>query len=97
MNNKIEMYRAIEQVCVSNHDAWNAVQGFPGAFSRFVVKLVKLDMLSNDPSGNNAVADLMSEIDNLLRSALDVMVEVISPANQKFYTAYVDARTNSRF
>jgi len=101
---KLNMYKAVETVCASNHTKWNDSQEFRGAFSRFAVKVAQLDLLSgNDKpliltSENSGqlveyVKKLIFEIDRLLDNSIDALVRFLRPEHHEFYTLYVSARS----
>jgi hypothetical protein len=90
MENKIRMYKAVEEICTSNHTAWNTIQGFPGAFSKFAVKVAKLDLTSAQDMP--ARASLIDEIDRLLSGVIDLLVEKLCMPGEAFCLAYRNAR-----
>lgn len=104
--NKLNMYKAVETVCTSNHTEWNSLPEFGSAFSRFAVKVAQLDLLSDDSEINSLkkitrtssqigerMQKLMLEIDHLLRTSIDSFVKFLQDEHRDFYSMYVSART----
>ena len=94
---KLNMYKAVETVCATNHTEWNRIPEFGSAFSRFAIKVAQLDLLSNEPSVSGPAGErlmkLMHEIDLLLRNSIDKLVQFLRPTHGDFYSLYVSART----
>lgn len=101
---KLNMYKAVETVCASNHTKWNDSREFRGAFSRFAVKVAQLDLLTDDNNpltknpGNTGqliehMKKLIFEIDRLLDNSIDALVKFLRPEHHEFYMHYVSART----
>ena len=98
---KIEMYKAVEEVCATHHLYWNTIEGFGSAFSRFATKVAKLDLLISEKLSAPSIAAnaahvselckaLVREIDLLLQHTIDRLASV--PAHPAFYHSYHMAR-----
>ena len=89
---KLDMYKAVETVCMQHHGEWNSLPEFGSAFSRFAVKVAQLDLLTDETAdplaskiGKNQnkaligehIRKLLFEIDALLRTSIVVFVKFL--------------------
>lgn len=107
---KLDMYKAVETVCLQHHGEWNNLPEFGSAFSRFAVKVAQLDLLTDETAAdplarevgkrqNKAlvgehIRKLLFEIDALLRTSIDSFVKFLRSEHRDFYSMYVSARTS---
>ena len=93
-------YRRIEAICIENHDVWENVPEFRGAFSRFALKVAQLDLLTHNDkalshflsSPFHSLEKLLRDIESILVLSFDRYFDYLSKKNQNFYQMYSSIR-----
>ncbi len=99
-NNILDNYKRIETICMSNHDVWENVPEFRGAFSRFALKVAQLDLLTHDDRAMakflsvpfHSLEKLLRDIEQILKQSFDRYFDYLQKRNQEFYLMYATAR-----
>ena len=89
-SDKLEMYKAVEAVCIAHHQSWNNIKGFGSALSRFVTKVTRLDLVSNAGQMDNeqTIQQLIHEIDVYLQLHIDRFVDRSCTLSSPFCSSY---------
>lgn len=96
-------YRRIEAICLQNHDIWENVPEFRGAFSRFALKVAQLDLIAHNDNTLtfslntplHSLEKLLREIEQILQLSFDRYFDYLRKRNQQFYNMYSSVRTNA--
>lgn len=94
--NKLDMYKAVESVFTLNMSKWNVFPGLSSALSRFALKVAQIDLLSDNfhtEHTGERIHHLIQEIDQLLHTKIDNIIQQLRSEQNEFYSAYVSART----
>ncbi|MNU62958.1 hypothetical protein D3C71_522000 [compost metagenome] len=88
--NRLENYKAIEAVCVENHNSWSNIKEFRGAFSRFALKVAQLDLILENfvTSSSHNLEHLVTEIEQILKQHFDRYFEYIEHKNSELSEVY---------
>ncbi len=98
--NTLNTYRRIEAICIQNHDVWENVPEFRGAFSRFSLKVAQLDLLANNHNALNhflshplhSLEKILKDIEHILLMSFDRYFDYLRKRNQQFYNMYSSVR-----
>lgn len=99
-NNILDNYKRIETICMNNHNVWENVPEFRGAFSRFALKVAQLDLLTHDDRALknflnapfHSLEKLLRDIEQILQQSFDRYFDYLQKRNHEFYLMYSSAR-----
>jgi len=101
--NTLNTYRRIEAICIQNHDVWENIPEFRGAFSRFALKVAQLDLLANNhralhhllSNPLHSLEKILKDIEQILQSSFDRYFDYLKKRNQDFYNMYSSVRISA--
>ncbi|MNJ82611.1 hypothetical protein D3C87_00130 [compost metagenome] len=95
--NQLENYKAIEAVCVENHNSWSNVKEFRGAFSKFALKVAQLDLILENfvTSSSHNLEYLVKEIEQILKQHFDRYFDYMEHKNSELSQVYKQIRRSS--
>lgn len=99
----LNTYRRIEAICIENHDVWENVPEFRGAFSRFALKVAQLDLLTHNDNALShflsnplhSLEKLLRDIEQILLMSFDRYFDYLRKRNQQFYVMYSSVRQSA--
>ncbi|WP_300661289.1 hypothetical protein [Fluviicola sp.] len=95
--NQLENYKAIEAVCVENHNSWSNIKEFRGAFSRFALKVAQLDLILENlvTSSSHSMEHLVKEIEQILKQHFDRYFDYMEHKNSELSQIYKQIRRSN--
>lgn len=101
--NILDNYKRIEAICIDNHNVWNNVPEFRGAFSRFSLKVAQLDLLTHDDRALarflsvpfHSLEKLLKDIEAILLNSFDRYFDYLRKRNDAFYQMYSSVRVKA--
>jgi hypothetical protein len=96
LQNQLNLYKAIETICIQNNRVWDCVPEFRGAFSRFALKVAQLDLLNeciDTPEKYTNIGNkLLNDIETILRQNFDRYFSYIKTKYNELFDAYSKLR-----
>lgn len=96
IENMLNRYKSIEQLCEANHNMWEQVPAFRGAFSKFALRVSQLDLLSCGEQfiqqltqfSQEQIQALVKEIEQILSHHFDRYFSYVCQRNEQVYASY---------